>query len=293
MKISVIADEVSPDLESALELIRMWGVDTVELRRAGERRYPDVTDYWKSRVPRLVKESGLKCVAISPGLFKLHYPGDPAPLHFHRALDIELFEKESKVQAVLEHHVNTVLPASIEAAKLLGCDMIICFSFQRQDHGPASEGAVQVLRHAAEKVGEAGLLLAIEVDEDLTARTVDLIKRVNHPALVINWDPGNAYRSGDDVPYPDAYELAKPFVRHVHFKDAMTDSSGERIWTLDGVIDWRGQMAALKADGFSGYISVEPHVRPKIAGALYTLNRIQTLMKEVGVTPAAVGSRGI
>jgi sugar phosphate isomerase/epimerase len=189
--------------------------------------------------------------------------------------------------------VNTVLPASIESAKVLGCDMIICFSFQRQDYGPASEGAVQVLRHAAEKVAQAGLLLAIEVDEDLTERTVDLIKRVNNPALVINWDPGNAYRAGDDIPYPDAYELARPYVRHVHFKDAMTDASGERIWTLDGVIDWRGQMAALKSDGFSGNISVEPHVRPKIAGALYTLNRIQSLMKEVGAVPEAVSARGV
>ncbi len=293
MKISIIADEVSPDLESALELIRMWGIDTVELRRAGERRYPDVTDYWKSRVPRMVKESGLKCVAISPGLFKIHYPGDAAPLHFHRAIDMEQFEKEQRIQVLLEHHVNTVLPASIEAAKQLGCDMIICFSFQRQDHGPASEGAVQVLRHAAEKVAEAGLLLAIEVDEDLTARTVDLIKRVNNPALVINWDPGNAYRSGDDVPYPDAYELAKPYVRHVHFKDAMTDTSGERIWTLDGIIDWRGQMAALKDDGYDGYISVEPHVRPKIGGVLYTLNRIQTLMKEANIVSVTASARAI
>ena len=32
MKIAVIADEVSGDLETALELIRSWGADAVELR---------------------------------------------------------------------------------------------------------------------------------------------------------------------------------------------------------------------------------------------------------------------
>ena len=71
MKISVIADEVSGDLETALELIRSWDVDAVELRRAGGQRYPDVSDYWKRRVPEMIAEYGLPVAAISPGLFKV------------------------------------------------------------------------------------------------------------------------------------------------------------------------------------------------------------------------------
>ena len=84
MKVTIMADEISPDLETSLELMRSWNLDTVELRRAGERRYPDVSDYWKSRVPRLVKEFGFSVVAISPGLFKVDYPGPDAPLRFLR-----------------------------------------------------------------------------------------------------------------------------------------------------------------------------------------------------------------
>jgi hypothetical protein len=54
MQLAVISDEVSGDLETALELIRSWQVDAVEIRRAGEHRYPDVSAYWRKRVPQLV-----------------------------------------------------------------------------------------------------------------------------------------------------------------------------------------------------------------------------------------------
>jgi sugar phosphate isomerase/epimerase len=283
MKISVIADEVSGDFETALEIIRSWKVDAVEIRRAGERRYPDVSEYWQKRVPQLVSEYGLSVAAISPGLFKRPHPGPAAPFHFHRAQDIEQVEREAADEAELDHELNVVLPASIEAAKVLGTDKIICFSFQRQERGPSPEAVVQVLRHAAEQVSRAGLILAIEVD-DIAKRTADLVRRVNHPGLQINWDPANAYRRGEDVPFPDGYASVREFVRHVHFKDARTEPNGNREWALDGVIDWQGQLRALAVDGFDGYISVEPHLRPQVHASLRTLERIRSLVGQPSPT---------
>lgn len=285
MKIAVIADEVSGDLETALELIRSWGVDAVELRRAGDRRYPDVSGYWKRRVPEFVKEYGLPVAAISPGLFKIEYPGAPAPFHFHRGQDIEQFERESASEQLLDQHVNVLLPASIEAAKTLGTETIICFDFEW--HDSPSEEIVQVMRHAAEKVAAEGLTLVIEVDLHTSRPTADLVHRVNHPGLQINWDPANAYRAGDDVPFPDGYAHVREFVRHVHFKDAKTDANGKRVWALDGVIDWSGQIAALIADRFDGYISVEPHLRPNIEACMRTFERIRTLIKEAAASETA------
>jgi len=278
MKISVIADEVSGDLETALELIRSWGADAVELRRAGDRRYPDVSDYWKRRVPEFVREYGLPVAAISPGLFKIAYPGAPGPFHFHRGQDIEQFERETAAEQLLEFHMNTLLPASIEAAQQLGTEKIICFDFEWSGRPPTE--VVQVMRHAAATVAAAGLMLAIEVDLHTSRPTAELVRMVNHPALQINWDPANAYRAGEDVPFPDGYANVREFVRHVHFKDAKTDEHGNRVWALDGVIDWPGQMRQLMADGFDGYISVEPHLRPNIEACTRTLARIRSLIAE-------------
>jgi sugar phosphate isomerase/epimerase len=279
MKVTIMADEISADLETSLELMRSWNLDAVELRRAGERRYPDVSDYWKSRVPRLIKEFGFSVVAISPGLFKVDYPGPDAPLRFLRAPDMEQFADEEKARRLLDHHVNKLLPDSIEAAKALGARTIICWSFQSQEHGPTPEGAVQILRDAAAKSAASGVQLLIEVS-DWASRTADLVKRVDHPALAISWTPASAYAAGDHMSFPDGYAHVRPYVRHVHFKDVIVKQGGEYEWAMNGLIDWRGQIKALADDGYDGYISVEPHVRAKIDGVIQTLERLKGLIRE-------------
>jgi sugar phosphate isomerase/epimerase len=50
------------------------------------------------------------------------------------------------------------------------------------------------------------------------------------------------------------------------------------------VIDWTGAIAALHADGYAGYVSVETHVRPKVEGSRRTLERVQQLVSEAAST---------
>jgi sugar phosphate isomerase/epimerase len=109
-----------------------------------------------------------------------------------------------------------------------------------------------------------------------------ILRSIDHPALGANWDPGNAFFAGDQ-PFPSGYEALKGLVRHIHFKDAMRDPSGECHFVLDGQIDWAGQIQALAADGYSGYLSIETHARPKVASARYTLQRLRSLMSAAGV----------
>jgi sugar phosphate isomerase/epimerase len=182
------------------------------------------------------------------------------------------------------------LPAAINAAQKLGAETIICFTFARLDHTEgdfASEEVIQVMRYATEKVAAAGLTLNMEVSE-LTQRSADVCRRVNHPALGINWDPGNAFIGGEDRPFPDGFELARPYIKHVHFKDGATDpKTGKRAWVVDGTIDWQGAFAALKQDGFQGYVSLETHVRPKLEYSLRLLTRLRRLLNEDEMLPPA------
>ncbi len=173
--------------------------------------------------------------------------------------------------------MNEVLPASINAAKQLGAKTIMCFGFGRQD---SVEVVASALRQAAEKVGAAGLTLALEPHEP-SQRVGDIVREANHPALGINWDPANIYASGEDTPFPDGYAHVRPFVKHVHFKDARLDPvTGKRSWVLDGVIDWTGIIHALKQDNYEGYVSVETHLRPKVESTRRTLERVRALVAE-------------
>jgi sugar phosphate isomerase/epimerase len=289
MKLSIITDEVSADLETAIELAQEWGVQAIELRGVGERRYPNVSDFWLERVPELVRHSGLAVAALSPGLFKIPFPSAPATeTRILRWEDALMFGRYNDAEKLVRFHLEELLPQAISAAQTLGAGVIVCFSFDRGP-GVASdahvpEGVLAVLRVAAQRVGEAGLTLAVEAEHicwgDTGVRTAALVRRVGHEALGINWDPANAFRAGEDAPFPEGYQAVRGLVRHVHYKDAAIDpATGERHFVAGGAggaVDWPGQIEALKRDGYDGYISVETHARPKVASAR---RAVQTLRK--------------
>jgi len=181
--------------------------------------------------------------------------------------------QEGSLRTVSHFHDFAFSPGLVVSSSLIAF-------FSRSDHTEAdlvSDAAIQVMRHAAQKVAEAGLTLNIEVSEP-SQRTADIVRRVDHPALGINWDPGAAYQGGEEVPFPDGFDLLRPYIRHVHFKDVTTEPTGARTVVVDGVIDWRGAFAALRADNFDGYISVETHRRPKIDSTFRMLERLRALI---------------
>lgn len=289
MKLSAVTDEISADLETALELAQNWGLDGVELRGIGGDRYPQVSPFWQARVPELVQESGLPVVAISPGLFKIPYPAEPGEAtRILRWEDEMIFRRQHSAEGLVRQHLEELLPETIQAAKRLGTDIIVAFTFDRGESEPPDtpvpQRVIEVLREAARQVQAAGLTLALEVEHicwgDTGERTARLVEKISNPAVGINWDPANAYRAGSDHPYPNGYLAVRDLIRHVHYKDAATDpATGKRGFVYDGVVDWRGQIAALLKDGYQGYMSIETHVRPKIEMARRSLERVRAYME--------------
>ena len=140
-------------------------------------------------------------------------------------------------------------------------------------------------------------MLCIEVEHvcwgNTGAATADIVRRVNHPFLRINWDPANALKAGEE-PFPGGYSEVAEYVSHVHFKDAATNpETGEVEWSMKGDIDWVGQIAALKANGYRGYISVESHCLPKVATAKAAVDRLRSLLETGRDTVSRTQSGGV
>lgn len=273
MRLAVISDELSSDVETAIELAQEMAVSAIELRGVAEDRFPDVSPLMTTRIPELVADAGVSVAALSPGLFKIPL-GAPQPRHTRilRWEDAKLYARAQDGQRLVQRHLDELLPRAISAAQALGAPTIVCFSFDRGPDGERRlpDTGVEILREAADRAAAAGLQLAMEVEHicygDTGARAADIVERVGHAAFGINWDPANAYRGGEDRAFPDGYSSVRAHVRHVHMKNATIDSAtGERRFATEGAIDWEGQLAALRADGYSGYVSIETHARPKIA----------------------------
>ena len=187
-------------------------------------------------------------------------------------------------RSLLDYHLKEMLPASLEYAKEIGAQRVIAFSFERGEAPPGlpPDEILEIYRLAAQQAAQAGLQLSIEVEDhywaDTGTRTAEIMRAVGEPALGVNWDPGNAYEAGD-TPFPDGYLAVQKYVQHVHFKDVIRSQPGSSQYAVIGEIDWEGQIRALRENGYQGYISVEPHMQPKVAAARAMTARLKRLIQ--------------
>ena len=92
------------------------------------------------------------------------------------------------------------------------------------------------------------------------AEAARFLSTIDHPALQLVWDPANASILGE-TPFPDGYDqLPASRIGHVHAKDCYVKDH-KPVWGAVGEmgIDWRGQIDALRRDGYRGWISLETH----------------------------------
>lgn len=283
MKISILTDEISSDPETAIELGTQWGIHDFELRGYYADRVPRISTYQKLRLRDVLHRYDARVIAIAPGLFKVPLP-ENRPGEFPMPwLDQAMYKQWSDTQTQVNEHFNELLPESLDYANELGAELVVIFAFDRAGLPPGQppDQLFSLLFGAAERAKSAGLRLAIENEAgfwaDAGARTAKIVQTINHPCLGVNWDPANAFSEGD-VPFPDGYASVRNLVEHVHFKDARRSDSGNVEFAGKGQVDWAGQIKALAADGYSGYISIETHLRPKVAEARAALNRLQGLI---------------
>jgi sugar phosphate isomerase/epimerase len=126
------------------------------------------------------------------------------------------------------------------------------------------DAVVVALRDLADRAQPNGLTIGLENEHACNvatgAETARLLAALDHPSLKVIWDPANALVAGE-VPFPRGYRcLPASRVVHVHAKDC--DVQGHTpTWGPVGEmsVDWVGQMAALKHDGYTGWISLETH----------------------------------
>jgi len=167
----------------------------------------------------------------------------------------------------------------------VGARLIRVFSFFIPD-GRYREHRDEVIRRLAvlAREAEAAKLTLVHENEsyiygDTPDRCRDLIEAVGSPALRLAFDPANFVQVGVR-PHAEAWPLLRPYVAHVHIKDAVpVDRAGyppyparvpeERLMDSvrlpgEGQAELRPILGALAASGFQGYLVIEPHLRRRL-----------------------------
>ena len=259
--LSVLTDEISPDLGHACEIAaREFGLGYVELRAAHGKNIMqwDANDVAEAR--GILQRFQLKVSELASPIFKVSWPGAPpssfAPSGPQFAADFTYAQQDE------------LLDRAVELAHLFGTPYVRIFDFWRlDDQTPYREAIDDRLRQAALRVGPRGVTLNVENEAACNtgtgAEAARLLAAVPEQSLKVNWDPGNAAARGE-TPYPDGYgKLPKARIAHMHCKDIVRKVDGGTEWAAmgKGIIDWLGQLRALKRDDYRGVLSLETHWR--------------------------------
>jgi L-ribulose-5-phosphate 3-epimerase len=252
---AAITDEFCPDLDRAAEAMAATGMSGAELRVVSGKNVLDLTDGELESARTALEAHGLRVVALSSPLLKCVLPDAP-PLEARVQHDVfasrHTFDDQPRLAA-----------RAFEIAHLTGARIIRVFSYWRTVRPEDCFGRiVEALAELAERAAREDLVIALENEHACNVSTAAEAARVLAavPNLKMVWDPANACAAGE-TPFPEGYrKLAPGSIAHVHAKDCYL-VAGAPVWGPLGAcaIDWKGQLAALMADGYTGWVSLETH----------------------------------
>lgn len=250
-KTAFISDEVSQDLPTAARLAVSYGLDALEIRSVRERNPFQMTPEDFKYVKSVCDDHGLAICAVASPLFKCD------------------LNSEEEYQAHLAG-----LGRCIDAAHLWETKIIRGFTFWKDGFGERSfPKIVDRYQRAIRMAEENDVIIAIESEPSVCTINMralrDFLELAGSDRLAALWDPGNEVSDpGTPPPYPVGYELLRPWIKHVHLKDAKA-TVGQDFYEPalmgQGNVDFHGALKRLKEDNYEGYVSIETHYRMKKA----------------------------
>jgi sugar phosphate isomerase/epimerase len=265
MKLGVITDGISTDLEHALKVMNETGIEHAELQFLWDKEIGDQTDEEIQRIKNLIAQYNVKVPCITR----------------HNFVGLPVMTTEIEDEAYQKHLAG--LTRCIKIAKELGTDMVrvmscrkemIIFGSNGAEKWVASTGAweklLKIMEAPVKLAEDEGITLAVETGNNAMVTSGwlgrKLIDDLGTDHLKIIWDiPNTLYCT--EIPYPDAYEEIKDYIAHIHIKDCQANISRAtvRFCPLG-----EGDMApylediatALRNDGYQGVVSLESVYRP-------------------------------
>ncbi len=255
--IAAITDEFSSSLAEAIPVMKEIGMRAAELRTVDGTNILDMTDDQLGRAKDVLDEARLPVISIASPILKCILANAP--------------EIDSRYQHDVFASSHTaadqqrLLMRAIEIAKFFGCRIIRVFSYWRTVKPEfCVDAIVAALASMADVAAREELVIGLENEHacnvGTAAETVRILNALPQRNIGLVWDPANALVAGEK-PFPDGYALLpKQRIVHVHAKDCHMQGDVP-VWGPLGTrhVLWKEQIAALRADGYKGHLSLETH----------------------------------
>src|SRR5258706_4773057 len=259
-RLAVINDEITEDFEKACQIVSGdFELHWIELRSMWNKNVTELDAKQVEDAKKILKKHKLRVTDIASPLFKTDWPGAPRSSQS---------EKRDQFHAESDASTDKLLERCISLAKSFDTDRIRCFDFWRLDDQRPYRAAINAkLQQAAERCAKDDLILLLENEMSCNTATGEeaaaVLKAIPNKNFMLNLDPGNAAALGS-TPYPTGYDLLpKDRIGHCHCKDVVSKPDHKYDWAPvgGGIVDWVGQLQALRRDGFRNGLSLETHWR--------------------------------
>jgi sugar phosphate isomerase/epimerase len=238
--LSGFIDEISEDFREQCEVAAGLGLRYAEVRSAWGTNILDLDEGQLRMVRETLAEHGLSVSSIGSPIGKISIDDEFAP-HLER----------------MRH--------AIEVANTLGAPYIRLFSFfipAGTDPDSRREEVLSRMSALAELAASSDVILLHENEKeiygDIPRRCLDIVTSVGSPKLRLAWDPANFVQVGVR-PFTEGYSLLRPHIGYIQIKDAVL-SDGTVVVAGAGDGEVVKTVRALRADGFDGFFSLEPHL---------------------------------
>jgi L-ribulose-5-phosphate 3-epimerase len=257
LELAAITDEFSPQLETALSAMSAIGMTGAELRVVWGKNILDLSDTEVARATELVRSHGMHVISLASPLLKCVLPG---------AGDVDTrFQQDIFKSAHTFADQPRLAERALRLCELTGARIVRVFSYWRTiEPGRCHEAICQALRALARQAAPQGVIIGLENEHacniGTAAEAVRVLNDVADANVQLVWDPANMLVGGEE-PFPGGYALLpKRRIVHVHAKDCQMQGHTP-VWGPLGTrhVDWKGQIAALLADGYRGAVSLETH----------------------------------
>lgn len=239
-KISGFSDEIDSSVDTQFQVLQKLGITYFEPRGIDGKNISELSDEEIQSLKEKMGRYGIRVSSIGSPIGKVNLK-EPFGEHF------ALFKRV------------------VEIALRLEARYIRMFSFYHDggDVWTAEERqeVLSRLREMIEYAGEQGVVLLHENEKgiygDTADRCADLMKELGCDSFKAVFDPANFVQCGQDTAY--AYEQLKDHIEYLHIKDACAED-GRVVPSGSGDGKVEEILKQLFANGYNGFLSLEPHL---------------------------------
>ncbi len=294
MYLTGFADEAADSIDGQIEVTKKLGWSRIEIRAVDGLNIHDLPDAEFSQVKDKLERAGIQANALGSNIANWGH---------------DIGENFDEVLKTVDR--------TIQRMKALNTNLVRVMSWKviRDNEGKAivnqqAGERFRRLREITTRFTDAGIT---PVHENCATyggmnpkNTLEMLQEV--PGLKLVFDTGNPPLTEDfDKPWPypdqsswDFYSAVKEHIAHIHIKDSYRNTETREevyCWPGEGRGDVKRILEDLKSRGYSGGLSIEPHMavvyhdnsvkasrESRMANYVEYGQRLETLLGELGVT---------